>query len=64
MNQLVLKILRLMTTIEYDEGHTKVVFTQKLKGKEQEALSEICEYVNTIEHETELFPGELSFSAK
>ena len=64
VNQLVLKILRLMTTIEYDEGHTKVIFTQKLKGKEQEALSEICEYVNSIEHKTELFPGELSFSVK
>ncbi len=38
VNQLVLKILRLMTTIEYDEGHTKVVFTQKLKGKEQEGV--------------------------
>ena len=64
VNQLVLKILRLMTAIEYDEGLTKVVFTQKLKGKEQEALSEICEYVNSIGYETELFPGELSFSVK
>ena len=64
VNQLVLKILQLMTRIEYEGGDTKVVFTQKLKGKEQEALSEICEYVNSIEHETELFPGELSFSAK
>ena len=63
-NQLVLKILRLMTRIENEGGHTKVVFTQKLKGKEQEALSEICKHANSIEHETELFSGKLSFSVK
>ena len=64
VNQLVLKILRLMTRIEYEGGETKVIFIQKLKGKEQEALSEICKHANSIGHETELFPGKLSFSVR
>jgi len=62
VHQLVLKILRLMTTIEYDGSYTKVVFTQKLKGKERESLNEICRVADSIGHETGLFPGKLSFS--
>ena len=64
VNQVVLKILRLMTRIEYEGGHTKVVFAQKLKGKEQEALATLCDYINFTRHETEFFPGELTFSVK
>ena len=64
VNQMVLKILRLMTTIEYEGVDTNVVFTEKLKGKEKEALSKICEYVSSIGHETALFPGKLSFGVK
>ena len=63
-HQLVLKILRLMTTIEYGGSHTKVVFTQKLKGKERESLYEICRVADSIGHETEFFPGKLSFSVQ
>jgi len=63
-HQLVLKILRLMTTIEYERSHTNVIFTQKLKGKERQSLEEICRVANSIGHETELFPGKLSFSVQ
>ena len=63
-HQLVLKILRLMTTIECDGSDTKVVFTQKLKGKERESLAAICRQASSIGHETELFPGKLSFSVE
>jgi hypothetical protein len=63
-HQLVLKILRLMTTIEYDACDTKVLFTQKLKGKERESLEEICRVASSIGHETELFPGKLSFGVQ
>lgn len=63
-HQLVLKILRLMTTIEYSGNQTKVVFTQKLKGKERDSLDEICRTASSIGCETELFPGKLSFSVQ
>ena len=64
VHQLVLKILRLITTIEYDGSYTKVIFTQKLKGKERESLEEICRVASSIGHETELFPGKLFFGAQ
>lgn len=61
VHQLVLKILRLTTTVEYDNGNTKVDFTQKLRGKERQSLQEICRQANSSGHNTELFPGKLSF---
>ena len=63
-HQLVLKILRLMTTIESEGSHTNVIFTQKLKGKERESLEALCRQANSIGHETELFPGKLSFGVQ
>jgi transposase len=63
-HQLVLKILRLMTTIEYGGSQTKVIFTQKLKGKERESLDELCRVADSMGHETELFPGKLAFSVQ
>lgn len=64
VHQLVLKILRLMTTIEYGERYTKVVFVQQLRAKEGETLKEICRQATSIGHQTELFPGKLTFSVK
>jgi hypothetical protein len=64
VHQLVLKILQLMTTIENNGEHTNIAFTQKLKGKERKSLEEICREATSIEHETELFPGKLSFGVK
>ncbi len=61
VHQLVLKILRLTTTVEYGGMYTKVVFAQQLRGKEGEALKEICRQATSIGHETELFPGKLTF---
>jgi len=61
VHQLVLKILRLTTTIENEGSQTKVDFTQKLKGKERKSLEEICRYASSVGHRTELFPGKLSF---
>ena len=63
-HQLVLKILRLMTTIEYAGDHTNITFIQKLKGKERKSLDELCRKANSIGHETELFHGKLSFSVQ
>jgi hypothetical protein len=62
VHQLVLKILRLTTTVENEGNQTKVDFTQKLKGKERKSLEEICRYASSVGHRTELFPGKLSFS--
>ncbi len=62
VHQLVLKILRLMTTIEYGGEQTQVIFVQRLKGQEGEALREICRHANSVGHQTELFPGKLTFS--
>ena len=62
VHQLVLKILRLTTTVENEGTQTKVDFTQKLKGKERKSLEEICRYASSVGHRTELFPGKLSFS--
>ena len=64
VHQLVLKILRLMTTIEYGGRYTKVVFAQQLRAKEGETLKEICRQATSIGHQTELFPGKLTFSVK
>ena len=64
VHQLVLKILRLMTTIEYGEEQTKVAFVQRLKGQEGEALREICRRATSMGHQTELFPGKLTFSVR
>ncbi len=64
VHQLVLKILRLMTTIEYGGRYTKVVFVQQLRAKEGETLKEICRQATLIDHQTELFPGKLTFSVK
>ncbi len=61
VNQLVLKILRLMTRTEYNSDYTNIVFTQTLKGKETEVLVELCRQASSIEHETEFFPRKLSF---
>ncbi|MDP6736703.1 MAG: helix-turn-helix domain-containing protein [Nitrospinaceae bacterium] len=61
VHQLVLKILRLTTTVENEGSQTKVDFTQKLKGKERKSLEEICRYASSVGHSTELFPGKLSF---
>ena len=64
VHQLVLKILRLTTTIEYRSGETKIIFDQKLKAKEREALEEICRQATSVGHVTDFFPGKLSFSVK
>jgi transposase len=64
VHQLVLKILRLMTTVEYGGNHTTVSFAQKLKGKEHDSLQEICRYASSFDYETELFPGKLAFGVK
>ena len=64
VHQLVLKMLRLMTTVEYDSSHTNVVFTQKLKGKEGASLVEICRVANSVGHATDFFPGKLTFSVE
>jgi len=64
VHQLVLKILRLTTTVEYGGRHTKVVFAQQLRGKAGEALKEICRQATSIGHKTELFPGKLTFGVK
>ena len=64
VHQLVLKILRLMTTIEYGEEQTKVAFVQRLKGQEGEALREICRRATSMGHQTQLFPGKLTFSVR
>ena len=64
VHQLVLKILRLTTTVEYGGMYTKVVFAQQLRAKEGEALKEICRQATSIGHKTELFPGKLTFSVK
>ena len=64
VHQLVLKILRLMTTIEYGGSYTKVVFVQPLRAKEGEALREVCRQATAVGHQTELFPGKLTFSVK
>jgi len=64
VHQLVLKILRLTTTVEYGDRHTKVVFAQQLRGKAGEALKEICGQATSIGHKTGLFPGRLTFSVK
>lgn len=61
VNQLVLKMLRLTTTVETEDGQTIVNFTQKLRGKERESLEEICRYASSAGHSTELFPGKLFF---
>ena len=61
VHQLVLKMLRLTTTVETDGGQTIVNFTQKLRGKERASLEEICRYASSIGHSSELFPGKLSF---
>ena len=57
VHQLVLKILRLTTTVENEGSHTNVDFTQKLKGKERKSLEEICRYASSVGHSTELFPA-------
>ena len=62
VHQLVLKILRLATTIENDGNETKVVFAQQLRGKDGQALQELCRHATSIGHTTELFPARLSFS--
>jgi len=64
VHQLVLKILRLTTTVEYGGMYTKVVFAQQLRGKAGEALKEICRQSTSIGHKTKLFPGKLTFSVK
>jgi hypothetical protein len=61
VHQLVLKILRLTTSVEYEGGNTKVDFIQKLKGKERKTLEELCRQASSVGHSTELFPGKLSF---
>jgi len=62
VHQLVLKILRLTTTIECSDTHTEVVFNQPLRGKEAEALQEMCSRATSAGCKTKLFPGKLSFS--
>ena len=62
VHQLVLKILRLMTRIKYEGSDTCVVFTETLKGKENEALTELCRKAIAAEHRAAFFPGKLSFS--
>ncbi len=64
VHQLVLKILRLTTTLECSDTHTKVVFDQPLRGKAAEALQEMCSRATLAGCETELFPGKLSFSVR
>ena len=64
VHQLVLKILRLTTTVEYGGMYTKVVFAQQLKGKAGEALKEICRQATSVDHKTELFSGKLAFGVK
>jgi len=64
VHQLVLKILRLTTRVEYSGKDTKVVFVQQLKGKAAEALGEICRQASSVGYRTELFPGKLSFSVE
>jgi len=64
VHQLVLKILRLTTTMECSDTHTKVVFDQPLRGKAAEALQEMCSRATSVGCETELFPGKLSFSVR
>ena len=64
VHQLVLKILRLTTRVEYRGKDTKVVFVQKLKGKAGEALEEICRQASSVGYRTDLFPGKLSFSVE
>ena len=64
VHQLVLKILRLMTRIEYEGSDTRVVFTETLKGKEKDALIELCRQATAVEHRATFFPGKLSFSVQ
>ena len=64
VHQLVLKILRLTTTVECSDTHTKVVFDQPLRGKAAKALQEMCRRATLVGCETELFSGELSFSVR
>ena len=64
VNQLVLKILRLTTVIEYGNANTNVVFTQQLSGREGEALKEICRQASAVGYKTDLFPGVLTYSVK
>ena len=62
VHQLVLKILRLMIRVEYEGSDTRVVFTETLKGKEKEALMELCRQATAVEHRASFFPGKLTFS--
>jgi hypothetical protein len=64
VHQLVLKILRLMTTIEDKGEYTHIVFTQSLKGRERESLEKLCQEASSMKHKTEFFPGMLSFGVK
>jgi hypothetical protein len=64
VQQLVLKILRLMTRIEYEGSDTRIVFTETLKGKEMEALLELCRRATGMEHRALFFPGKLLFAVQ
>ena len=64
VHQLVLKILRLMTRIEYEDSDTRIVFMETLKGKEMEALLELCRRATDVEHRAPFFPGKLSFTVQ
>ena len=64
VHQLVLKFLRLTTTMEGSDTHTKVVFDQPLRGKAAEALQEMCRRATLVGCKTELFSGKLSFSVR
>ena len=64
VHQLVLKILRLMTTVKDNSEHTTIVFAQSLKGRERESLEELCRKASSIKYKTEFFPGILSFGVK